>query len=67
MCKCVSLKHPTLSAATVAAEIVAAAAAAAVLVAAAAIAPLSDTSHESDPSQTGSTHTNNPRDAGVNS
>lgn len=68
MCKCVSSKHPTLSAATVAEIVVAAAAAAAaVLVAAAAIAPLLDMSHGNDPSQTGSMHTNNPKDAGVNS
>jgi len=64
LCRCVSLRDPTLSAATVAEIVVAAAAPVAV---AAATKPLSDKSHENDPNQTGSTHTNNPKDAGANS
>lgn len=66
MCKCVSLRDPILSAATVA-EIVVAAVLVAVVAVAAATAPLSDKSYGNDPNQTGSMHTNNPKDADVNS
>lgn len=67
MCKCVSCRDLILSAASVAEIVVAAAAVLVAVAVAAATAPLSDKSHGNDPNQTGSTHMNNLKDAGVNS